>query len=132
MHESGENYLETILILQKEKGSVRSIDVATELNYSKPSISRAMGILKKAGYITIDDAGNIHLTESGRTLSEDIYERHQMIAQFFVDALNVERSIALQDACRIEHVISAESFTQIKRWLQENGAASKARQAEQA
>jgi Mn-dependent DtxR family transcriptional regulator len=132
IHESGENYLETILILQKEKGAVRSIDVATELNYSKPSISRAMGILKKAGYITIDDVGNIHLTESGRTLSEDIYERHEMIAQFFVDVLKVDRSIAVQDACRIEHVISAESFTQIKRWLQENGTSPKARQAEQA
>ncbi|MDR1136494.1 MAG: metal-dependent transcriptional regulator [Clostridiales Family XIII bacterium] len=120
MHESGENYLETILILQKEKGSVRSIDVATELNYSKPSISRAMGILKKAGYITIDNVGNIHLTESGRTLSEDIYERHQSIARFFVDALKVDESIAIQDACRIEHVISAESFTQIKKWLQDN------------
>lgn len=79
-----------------------------------------MGILKKAGYITIDNVGNIHLTESGRTLSEDIYERHQSIARFFVDALKVDESIAIQDACRIEHVISAESFTQIKKWLQDN------------
>jgi Mn-dependent DtxR family transcriptional regulator len=123
IYESGENYLETILILQKERGNVRSIDVATELNFSKPSISRAMGILKRAGYIVIDDNGNIHLTDMGRLTAEGIYERHRLIARYFVEALDVDREIALQDACRIEHVISAESFDRIKGWLAANGKA---------
>ncbi|MDR2354772.1 MAG: metal-dependent transcriptional regulator [Clostridiales Family XIII bacterium] len=121
MYESGENYLETILILQKERGHVRSIDVATELNFSKPSISRAMGILKNAGYIVIDDSGNIHLTEMGKQTAEGIYERHRLISRFFVEALDVDRKVASQDACRIEHVISEESFGQIKKWLEEHG-----------
>jgi Mn-dependent DtxR family transcriptional regulator len=121
IYESGENYLETILILQKERGNVRSIDVATELNFSKPSISRAMGILKRAGYITIDDGGNIHLTEMGKQTAEGIYERHRLISRYFVEALNVDRTIASQDACRIEHVISAEAFGQIKKWLAAHG-----------
>jgi Mn-dependent DtxR family transcriptional regulator len=123
IYESGENYLETILILQKERGNVRSIDVATEMNFSKPSISRAMSILKREGYIVIDGNGNIHLTELGRQTAEGIYERHRLIARYFVEALNVDRKIALQDACRIEHVISAESFDRIKEWLAVNGKA---------
>jgi Mn-dependent DtxR family transcriptional regulator len=121
IYESGENYLETILILQKERGSVRSIDVATEMNFSKPSISRARGILKREGYIVIDAGGNIHLTEMGRQTAEGIYERHRLISRYFVEALNVDREIALQDACRIEHVISAESFDKIKDWLAAHG-----------
>jgi Mn-dependent DtxR family transcriptional regulator len=118
IHESGENYLETILILQKERGHVRSIDVATELNFSKPSISRAMGILRRAGYIVIDAGGNIHLTEMGKETAESIYERHRLIARYFVEALGVDQDVALQDACRIEHVISAESFDKIKKWCE--------------
>jgi Mn-dependent DtxR family transcriptional regulator len=125
IYESGENYLETILILQKERGHVRSIDVATELNFSKPSISRAMGILKKAGYIEIDDSGNIHLTEMGRATAESVYERHRLIARYFVEALDVAEDIALRDACRIEHVISAESFEQIKKWIESRDGAVK-------
>jgi Mn-dependent DtxR family transcriptional regulator len=121
IYESGENYLETILILQRERGNVRSIDVATELNFSKPSISRAMGILKREGYIEIDNNGNIHLTEMGKKTAEGIYERHRLIARYFVEALEVDRAVALQDACRIEHVISAESFGRIKQWLKEHG-----------
>jgi Mn-dependent DtxR family transcriptional regulator len=117
IYESGENYLETILILQKERGNVRSIDVATELNFSKPSISRAVGILKKAGYIEVDPNGNILLTETGKTMAEGIYERHRLIARYLTEALDVDHEIALQDACRIEHVISAESFGRIKAWL---------------
>jgi Mn-dependent DtxR family transcriptional regulator len=123
IYESGENYLETILVLQKEKGSVRSVDVAAELNFSKPSISRAMGILKNVGYIEIESSGNIILTKEGRRVAEDIYERHQLIARFFVEALGVSNEIASQDACRIEHVISDESFGRIKKWLQANEAA---------
>ena len=127
IQESGENYLETILILQKERGHVRSIDVATELNYSKPSISRAMGILKGAGYITIDDGGNIHLTEMGKETAEGIYERHLLISRYFVEALGVDQKVATQDACRIEHVISAESFGRIKAWLEAQGKTNKAK-----
>lgn len=122
IYESGENYLETILILHKEKGSVRSIDVATELNFSKPSISRAMGILKNAGYINIDRSGNIHLTESGKEIANEIYERHQLIARFFVEALDVNQDVALRDSCRIEHVISPEVFQKIKDWLKRHSA----------
>ena len=118
IYESGENYLETILILHKELGTVRSIDVAHELGFSKPSISRAMGILKTAGYISIDENGIIRLSESGKRIAEEIYERHKLIARFFVEALGVSETVALQDACRIEHVISNESFEQIKKWLE--------------
>jgi Mn-dependent DtxR family transcriptional regulator len=124
IYESGENYLETILILQRERGHVRSIDVATELNFSKPSISRAMGILKKAGYIQIDAGGNIHLTDLGKTTAEGVYERHRLIARYLEEALDVDRDIALSDACRIEHVISAESFGRIKKWIEDRDAAA--------
>ncbi|MDR2295799.1 MAG: metal-dependent transcriptional regulator [Clostridiales Family XIII bacterium] len=124
MYESGENYLETILILQKERGHVRSIDVATEMNFSKPSISRAMGILKNAGYITIDDGGNIHLTPMGKQTAEGIYERHLLITRYFVEVLDVDQKIAAKDACRIEHVISAEAFAQIKKRLVDRDAAA--------
>jgi Mn-dependent DtxR family transcriptional regulator len=119
--ESREDYLETILILQREQGNVRSIDVAAKLGFSKPSISRAMSILKKAGYIEIDSSGNIHFTKMGKKAAEDVYERHCLIARYFVDVLNVDRMQALRDACRIEHVISAESFGQIRKWLETHG-----------
>lgn len=120
IQESGENYLETILILQGKKGSVRSIDVANELDYTKASISRAMGILRKAGYITIDDSGNIHLTESGNQRATQIYERHRLIAEYLVKALQIGEETAAADACRIEHVISEESFHKIKDWVEEH------------
>ena len=124
IYESGENYLETILILQKELGAVRSIDVAHELGFSKPSISRAMGILKNADYISIDENGVIKLSELGQRIAEEIYERHRLIARFFVRALGVSDDVALQDACRIEHVISQESFEQIKKWLEKDSMKS--------
>lgn len=117
IQESGENYLETILILEKEKGNVRSIDVANRLEFSKASISRAMGILKEAGFLTIDDAGNLLLTPAGRERASQIYERHCLIKQFFVEALEVSEETAEKDACRIEHVISDETFEQMKLWL---------------
>lgn len=120
IQESGENYLETILILQGKKGSVRSIDVANELDYTKASISRAMSILRKAGYITVDDSGNIHLTESGNQRATQIYERHRLIAEYLVKALQIEEETAASDACRIEHVISEESFHKIKDWVEEH------------
>jgi Mn-dependent DtxR family transcriptional regulator len=120
IQESGENYLETILILLNKNGSVRSVDVANELEYTKASISRAMGLLKKAGYITIDDAGCIHLTEAGNQRAARIYERHRLIAEYLVKALQIGEETAVADACRIEHVISEESFDKIKNWVEAN------------
>lgn len=117
MQESGENYLETILILHNKSNYVRSIDVANELNYTKPSISRAMGILKDSGYITIEQNGNIVLTEAGCAKASAIYERHRLIAQFFEKTLGISEELATQDACRIEHVISQETFDQIKKFV---------------
>ncbi|HHU18068.1 MAG: metal-dependent transcriptional regulator [Anaerovoracaceae bacterium] len=118
--ESGENYLETILILQNKNGSVRSIDIANELDYTKASISRAMGILKKAGYITMEESGEIHLTEAGYERATQIYERHRLITKYLVNALQIDEKVAVADACRIEHVISQESFQQIKKWVEKN------------
>ncbi|MBQ9988164.1 MAG: metal-dependent transcriptional regulator [Clostridia bacterium] len=115
MYESGENYLETILILQNRQASVRSVDVANELGYSKPSISRAMGILRRNGYVTIGSDGALLLTELGRAMAESIYERHQCIAAFLQKSLGISRETADADACRIEHVISEETFEAIKR-----------------
>lgn len=120
IQESGENYLETILILQNKKGSVRSVDIANELDYTKASISRAMGILKRAGYITIEDGGSIRLTESGNRRATQIYERHRLITEYLVKALQIEEETAVADACRIEHVISEESFHGIKKWVEEH------------
>jgi DtxR family Mn-dependent transcriptional regulator len=118
IQESGENYLETILILQNKNGSVRSIDIANELDYTKASISRAMSILKKAGYIAVDDGGHILLTESGLEKARQIYERHQLITSFLINALNIDAVTADTDACRIEHVISQTSFDHIKDWVE--------------
>ncbi|MEL7654681.1 MAG: metal-dependent transcriptional regulator [Bacillota bacterium] len=118
IQESGENYLETILILQSKKGTVRSIDIANELDYTKASISRAMGILKQAGYIIMEDGGNIHLTESGHERATQIYERHRLIAEYLRRALLINEETAAADACRIEHVISQESFDKIKDWVE--------------
>lgn len=118
IQESGENYLETILILEMEKGNVRSIDVANHLEFSKASISRAMGILKEAGYITVDEGGNILLTEAGREKANQIYERHQLIQRFLMECLEVSEETAEKDACRIEHVVSEETVEQIRAWIE--------------
>lgn len=115
IQESGENYLETILLLYKKNGSVRSIDIATELEFTKPSVSRAMSILKRAELITIEPSGNILLTDAGRMRAEKIYERHQVITRFLVEKLDVTTETAEKDACRIEHIISAETFDKIKK-----------------
>ena len=109
IQESGENYLEMILMLKKEKGSVRSIDVAHALSVTKPSVSRAMSILRQAGHITMDEEGLLSLTASGREIAERIYERHRLLT-----ALGVSPETAAQDACRMEHVISQESFDKIR------------------
>lgn len=118
IQESGENYLETILILRNKNGSVRSIDIANELDYTKASISRAMSILKKAGYILIEEGGCIHLTDSGYQRATQIYERHRLITEYLVKALEVDEETAVADACRIEHVVSQESFHKIKDWVE--------------
>lgn len=120
IQESGENYLETILILQSKNGSVRSIDVANELDYTKASVSRAMSILKEAGYITMEQNGSLVLTEAGRKKAESVYERHTLIAKFLEMTLGVSNDIAAQDSCRIEHIISEESFERIKEFIQTN------------
>ena len=112
--ESGENYLETILLLYKKNGLVRSIDIANELEYSKPSISRAMNILKSDGYITMEKSGFIHLTEEGKKKALEVYERHQLILKYLTDILGVSEKTAEEDACRIEHIISIETFEKIK------------------
>ncbi|MDO5294939.1 MAG: metal-dependent transcriptional regulator [bacterium] len=117
MHESGENYLETILLLEKRNGSVRSIDIARELNFSKPSVSRAVGLLKEAGYITVDKNGYITMTEHGKLEAEQIYEKHQMITEFLVRTIAVNREIAEQDACKMEHILSNETLDGIRSFL---------------
>lgn len=113
IHESAEDYLESILILGQQKGSVRSIDVAQYLGFSKPSVSRAVNLLRENGYITVDSGGFLKLTKSGLEIADRIYERHQFISAWLI-SLGVSRETAVRDACRIEHAISAESFAAIK------------------
>ncbi len=116
VHESGEMYLEAILVLSQKNGFVRSIDVSEYLGYSKPSVSRAVGILKKENYILVDKNGSLVLTESGRTIAEKIFERHTVLSQLLV-RLGVSEETATADACRLEHAISDESFEAIKRHM---------------
>lgn len=117
LKESGEMYLESIYILLKEKNSVRSIDVAEHMNYSKPSVSRAMKILKGQEYITIDKDGYILLTPSGKNAAEKVFERHQVLTDV-LKALGVEPKVASDNACRIEHVITDDAFEAIKQYYQ--------------
>lgn len=112
--ESAENYLETILILSKKLPVVRSVDVATELGFKKSSVSIAMKNLRQKQHITVTDAGYIYLTDSGREIAEMIYERHQLISSWLM-TLGVPEDIATEDACRMEHVISKESFEALKK-----------------
>jgi Mn-dependent DtxR family transcriptional regulator len=119
IQESGEMYLETILILSKKSSLVRSIDVCEHMGYSKPSVSRAIGILREAEYITVDKNGHIELTDSGRAVAEKIYERHTIFTRFLT-ILGVDPDVASEDACKIEHTISDESFDAIKRFVEEN------------
>ena len=115
VRESGEMYLEAILVLAKKSGYVRSIDVSEYLGYSKPSVSRAMGILREGGYILMEKDGAITLTDSGKKLAETIYERHAVLSELLI-RLGVDERTATDDACRIEHVISDESFQAIKQY----------------
>ena len=114
IQESAENYLETILILRQRIGAVRSIDIVNELEFSKPSVSVAMKNLRENGYIDMDTEGYITLTDKGRAIAETIYERHTLISRWLI-TLGVNPKTAVEDACRIEHVISRESFDAIKR-----------------
>lgn len=114
LQESGEMYLETIYILSQSGKNVRAIDVGEYMGYSKPSVSRAVGILKKGGYLESDADGFLVLTEEGRRVAEKTYERHRLLTKFFV-ALGVSEQTASEDACRIEHIISDETFTALKR-----------------
>ena len=114
--ESAENYLESIYVIKKQKGFVRSIDVANDLSVSKPSVSVAMKNFREEGYITVDPDGNIDLTEKGLIIAKRVYERHEIIASA-LEALGVSRQTALDDSCKIEHVISEESFLKIKEFL---------------
>ena len=113
IQESAENYLETILVLHQRKGSVRSIDIANELEFSKPSVSVAMKNLRLKGYIEMDASGLIHLLPEGRAIAEAVLEKHRLMTQFLM-ALGVREEVAAEDACRIEHVLSDESFEAIK------------------
>lgn len=118
LQESGEMYLETILILSRRMKAVHSVDVSEYMNFSKPSVSRAMGLLKAGGYITVDPDGALFLTEDGKAVAEKIYERHTMLSDFLMK-LGVSRSRAIEDACKMEHDISDETFNAIIKYSRE-------------
>jgi Mn-dependent DtxR family transcriptional regulator len=117
IQESGEMYLETIHVLLQRNGHVRSIDISEHMGYSKPSVSRAVGLLKNGGYITVDKDGLISLTGEGLELANKIYERHTVLTQFLVK-LGVNAEVAAEDACKLEHAISDESLAAIKAFIQ--------------
>ena len=121
--ESGENYLETILILHKRNGTVRSVDVAAEMGFSKASISRAMHLLDKQGYLVFNDDGEIDLTEAGLKKASEVYDRHLTLTRFLREVVQVSEETAEKDACRIEHIISDETFAGLKRMLGEDANA---------
>ena len=116
IQESGEMYLETIYVLSKKSKDVRSIDVGEYMGYSKPSVSRAIGLLKKGGYVEMEPSGALKLTEAGRELAEKIYERHTVLTQFLMQ-LGVDEATAAEDACKIEHHISDQTLAAIKRTI---------------
>ena len=116
VHESGEMYLEAIHVLTKTNGHVRSIDVSEYLGYSKPSVSRAMGILRNGGYIVVDKDGSITLTPSGQEIAEKIYARHTLLTRVLI-RIGVSEETAAEDACKLEHAISDESFEALKKYV---------------
>lgn len=111
-------YLETIYVLSQEKGFVRSIDVCDRMGYSKPSVSRAMGLLRDGGYITVGKDGGLKLTEAGLEIADRTYERHKVLSKFFM-SIGVDKETATNDACKIEHVISSETFAALKKHMNE-------------
>ena len=118
-NESAENYLETILILSKKLPVVRSVDIANELGFKKSSVSIAMKNLREKNHITVTDAGFIYLTDSGKRIAELIYERHQFISEWFIK-LGVPENIAIEDACKIEHILSKESYDAMKNFVKQH------------
>lgn len=118
LQESGEMYIETIYVLSKKRSFVRAIDVSEYMGYSKPSVSRAIGLLKKGGFVTVNDDGHLSLTESGLEVAEKLYERHTLLSGFLV-AIGVDEQTATDDACKIEHVISDKTFEAIKNYAKE-------------
>ncbi len=120
MHESGEDYIETIYLLKKRNGSVRSIDVANELNYSRPSVSRAVGLLKDSGLLTVEDDGELVLTDEGVKTAKAVYEKHTNLTKFLMMTAGVDAETAETDACRIEHIISPQTFKGIKKFIKEH------------
>ena len=116
IQESAEDYLEAILAIREKKGTARSIDVAHHLNFSKPSVSRAMSLLRENGYVIMDDDGLLHLTDSGYEIAARIYERHQLLTKWLTQ-LGVDPEVAAEDACKIEHDLSVESFEALKRHI---------------
>ena len=121
LHESAEMYLETIYVLSQDLPNVRSIDIAEHMSYSKPSISRAVGLLKQGGYITVDCDGFITLTDSGLAVAKKIFERHTVVSQLLI-RLGVSEETAVEDACKIEHVISDETFLAVKKYMDASNA----------
>lgn len=117
--ESAENYLEAILMIKKEKGNVRSIDVANHLNFTKPSVSVAMKSFREEGYVTMDNDGSINLTQKGMEIAEKVYERHEVIAKALI-ALGIDEEVAYEDSCKIEHDISQQTFDKIKEHLKKH------------
>ena len=123
LHKSGEDYLEAIFLLSKSKGVVRSVDVAEHFGYSKPSVSHAVSLLKKGGYLTAEDPGYLHLTESGQKIAEDMYERHCFFRTQLMEA-GVEYEIADEEACSMEHTVSRDSFEKLRAHEKEKNADS--------
>ena len=119
LQESGEMYLETILILSKKKSFVRAIDVGEYMGFSKPSVSRAIGLLRNGGFVDVSDGGGLLLTEEGHEIAEKIYERHQYLTKMLME-MGVDEETASEDACRMEHVVSDKSFDAIKRYFHYN------------
>ncbi len=118
LHKSGEDYLEAILVLEQKNGDVRSLDLAEHMGVSKPSISNAMKLLREGGFLTMDENKLIHLTELGREVAENIYERHVLLTKTLI-LIGVEPAVAEQDACRVEHDISRETFDRLKEHFEE-------------
>ena len=121
LQESGEMYLETILILSREKPAVRAIDIVEYRQFSKPSVSRALGLLKAGGFVTVEENGHIRLTETGRAVAEKIYTRHTVLTKVLM-SLGVPEAVAAADACKMEHVISDETFEALQSHIREHAA----------
>lgn len=124
IHESGEDYLETIYLLSQKLSFVRSVDIANAFGYSKPSISRAVRLLREEGMITMAEDGEIRLTKAGTRRAKEIYERHCLITAFFTDVLGVNSITAEKDACRIEHILSEETYLRLKAFMEERSHGS--------